>query len=68
MAISKHYSISGDRIADPAMGGLGARLYYDPPKNEVWPIRRAVWFWIGLSAVGWTAFVSLVVYFFSVQS
>lgn len=60
MAISKRYNFSGDPIADRTMDGFGSRRLYQPPKEEVWPIRRAVWFWIGLSALGWTAAVGFV--------
>ena len=68
MAISKRYSVSGDPFADGTMSGFGAQPLYQPLREEVWPIWRAVWFWIELSAVGWTAFVGLVLYFFSVWS
>lgn len=76
MATTERYKVSGDSVADRTIGGFGTQPLYEPlkeevsepPKEEVWSIRRAVWFWIGLSAVGWTAVVGLVVYFFSLQS
>ena len=68
MAISKRYNVSADPFTDRTMSGFSAQSSYQPLKEEVWSIRRAVWFWIGLSAIGWTAVVGLVVYFFSVRS
>lgn len=76
MAISKRYTVSGKSVADRTIGGFGAQPLYqplkeevrEPPKEVVWSIRRAVWFWIELSAIGWTAVVGLVLYFFSVWS
>ena len=76
MAISKRYTVSGEQVTDRTIGGFGALSSYEPlreevrepAQDEIWPIRRAIWFCIGLSAVGWTAVVGLVVYFFSVRS
>jgi len=76
MATSKRYNVSGDPVIDRIIGGFGTQPLdeplkeevREPPKEVVWSIRRTVWFVIGLSAVGWTAVVGLVVYLFSVQS
>jgi hypothetical protein len=60
MAIAKRYSVSDEVVSDRSRGGVGARLLYEPSNEEVWPIGRAILFWIGLSAVGWTAIAGLV--------
>jgi hypothetical protein len=65
MTISKRYIVSDERVTDGTIGGFGALSSCEPlteevresPQDEVWPIRRAVWFWIGLSIVGWAAVV-----------
>jgi hypothetical protein len=60
MAISKRYDISGNPIVFRNAGSFDARSYSTHPTEEVWPIRRAVWFWMGLSAAGWIVFAGLV--------
>lgn len=60
MAISKRYDISGNPAVYRPGDGFGNQPYYRTSREEVWPIRRAVWFWIGLSAIGWTIFAALV--------
>lgn len=76
MTISKRSTVSGVRISDSTIGGFGALFSLAQPSDEVretsqkkpWPIRRAIMFWIGLSAVGWTAVVGLTVYLLSLPS
>lgn len=60
MAISKRYDISCNPAVYRPVDGFSNQSYYRNSREEVWPIRRAVWFWIGLSAVGWTTFAGLV--------
>lgn len=59
MAIAKRYQISSDPLYPRAEGSFGSRSYYTHPKEDVWPMRRAVWFWLGLSAVGWVIIAGL---------
>ena len=76
MTISKRNTVSGVQISDSTIGGFSALFSLAQPSEEVreasqkqpWPIWRAILFWIGLSAVGWTAVVGLAVYFVSLLS
>lgn len=61
MAISKRYDASSDPLAYRTVSDFGVRSFYEHPKEEVWPVRRAVWFWLGLSAVGWIIITGLAV-------
>lgn len=60
MAISKRCDIPAGPAVYRPVDGFGNQSYYQNSREQVWPIRWAIWFWIGLSAVGWTSFAALV--------
>ena len=55
MSISKHHGVPENQLSDSITLNQDNQTLLDHPSEKVWPIRRAVLFWVAVSATGWIA-------------
>ncbi len=62
MFTSSRHGAPGNLLPDRVTLGPDAQPLLDLPSEKVWPIRRAILFWMGLGAAGWIAIFGLANY------
>ena len=62
MFTAKGHGVPGNLLPHRITLGPDAQPLLDLPSEKVWPIRRAVLFWVALSIAGWIAIFGLANY------